>query len=77
MEDLFLGTVLSAEELHIVYQQAGWLLAVAVPEFGHPAVAKRVDELIGELLSRHVQNACLGISLPDAVSDGVEQVGLP
>ena len=75
VEELLLGLGLALQELDVVDQQHVDV-AVAPLEPVLPVVADRVDELVGELLARHVAHLGAGVEAADVVADRVQQVGL-
>ena len=75
VEELLLGRILAADELHVVDHQhvdrAELLLE------GHGVlVAQRADELVHELFGRQVDDPAARLALADVPGDGVHQVGL-
>ena len=68
-----LGLLLAAHKLHVVNQQH-LDAAVPLPELLGSAVANGGDEVVGELLGRHVEDA-LAVA-GGLLADGVEQVSL-
>ena len=76
MEEFFLCSLLSTQELDVIDQQYRGLLTVAISEFWHPSIAKSVNQFVGELLGGHVENFGLGVALSNSISDGVDQVSL-
>ena len=68
MEELFLGTFLSDDKLYII-DKKNINVAVFVPELFILVVLEGVDQLIGELLGRHIQYSKIGLHLYDMMSD--------
>ena len=75
VEELLLGPFAVLQELDVVDQQD---VDVAVPalERAGLVVAQRVDEVVGELLGRHVPHVPRVAELRGVVTDRVQQVGL-
>ena len=69
VEEFFLGAVLAADKLNIIDQQ-NIHRAVFLTEQGGGAVADSLDQIIGEVLGRHVQNA--EAALLAGVGDGLQ-----
>jgi hypothetical protein len=75
VEKLLLRPLLSRDELDVVDQEQVQA-AVPIAELDGGVEADGVDEIVGELLGRHVGDPDARIALPRVMTDGVEQVGL-
>ena len=75
VEELLLEAFSLLEELDVVDQQ-DVDVAVATLEGGVGLVADGVDELVEEVLGRHVAHVVVLVVVVDVVPDGVQQVGL-
>ena len=75
MEELFLGAVLAADELHIVDQQHVHG-AEALLESHSVLMAQSVDKAEHELFRRKINHMAGRIALTNLPGDGVHQVGL-
>ena len=74
VEELLLGTFTAGDKLDIVHHQHVHLPDL-FPEFVGLLHLDGADQLIGEVLTGHVQDLLLGIRLVDEVADGLHQVG--
>ena len=76
VEELFLRLRLRGEELDVVDEEEIAALAVARAELVHAALLEGLDELVHELLGRHVEDARRRALGAEAVRDGVHEVRL-
>ena len=75
VEELFLRALLAGEELDIVDHQDVDGPVLLAEELGL-AFLDGADDLVGELFTRDIEHAHLGVVLQHAVADGVHEVGL-
>ena len=75
VEEFFLRALLAGEELDIVDHQDVDGPVLLAEELGL-AFLDGADDLVGELLTRDIEHAHLGVVLQHAVADGVHEVGL-
>ena len=74
MEELLLGGLLAGDELNVVHQQQVGL-AVLLAEFLRAAGPDGGDDLVGELLTVHIDDIEIRMVLADLDLNGVQQVG--
>ena len=75
VEEFLLGPLFARDELNVVDQQKVDR-PVARAEGGRAVVADRIDELIGEVLGREIDDQRAGKQVNRPVADRVEQVRL-
>ena len=75
MEKFLLRTFLAGDELNIIHRQK-IRLPVFFLEFRGGAVADGKNQLIRKFLSLDIQKLVVGVVLPDAPADGIDQMGL-
>ena len=75
MEKFLLRAFLAGDELDIIHRQK-IRLPVFFLEFRGGAVADGQNQLICKFLSLDVQKLVVGVVLPDAPADGIDQMGL-
>ncbi len=74
MEELFLGALLAADELHIIDHQDIDAAELLLERHG-VLEAERADKLVHELLGAEIQHLAFRGLLMDCPADGVHQVG--
>ena len=75
MEELFLETFLSFDDLNVIKKE-DVNLAIPLLEFRHGVLADGVDVLIEELFGRDIPNLVSGVDLAHIVGNGLKKVGL-
>ncbi len=75
MEEFLLGPVLPCDELDVVDQETVDF-PVFFPEFRRSVVPDGADELVDELLRRHVNDVHVRVKIHGEQADGVEQMRL-
>ena len=75
MKKFFLRLFFSCEKLNVIDQEHV-RIPIAPSEFFHLTMSDRIDDLIGELLRRHVGNPKIAFS-HHQISNGMQKVRLP
>jgi hypothetical protein len=76
MEKLLLRSLLPGQELNVVHQQ-DVDIPISLPELKGVVEPDGIDKVVNEPLGGDIEQFEAGLLLPDRVTNGVHQVGLP
>src|SRR4030095_4565229 len=77
VKEFLLRLLALSQELDVVDEEDVALVAELAAEVRHLVITDALDELVGELLARQVDDSRRGVLGEDRVAHGVEQVRLP